>query len=75
MQGPAVLCCAMQGRATNPALERDESERLFRDHVQDLQEAANEAYLDLLDAVILVRRRSCWWEGVWAGVSWHLDGK
>ncbi|GAB4818752.1 hypothetical protein N2152v2_005798 [Parachlorella kessleri] len=42
-----------QGRATNAALERGEAERLFRDHVQDLQEAANEAYLDLLDAVML----------------------
>lgn len=48
-RGPA------QGRGpTNPALERGEAERLFRDYVQDLLDAANEAYLDLLDAVIAV---------------------
>lgn len=46
----------VQGRASNPALERGEAERLFRDHVQDLLDAASEGFLDLLDATLLVRK-------------------
>ena len=47
-------CLLLQGRGTNPALERGEAEDAFRSHVQEVYEAALEAFLDLLDAEIKV---------------------
>lgn len=44
----------LQGRSTNPALERGEAEELFREHVQGLYKAALEVFLDLLDKEIQV---------------------
>jgi hypothetical protein len=57
---PVCLSLAplLQGRGTNPALERGEAEDAFRSHVQELYEAALEAFLDLLDAEIKVGERA-----------------
>ncbi|GMH45182.1 hypothetical protein BSKO_13139 [Bryopsis sp. KO-2023] len=41
-----------QGRATNPALEQRELERLFRDHVKELMDVANREYREVLEEVI-----------------------
>ena len=49
MRGPPG---APQGRGTNPALERGEAEALFREHVAGLAAAADDAFLDLLDAAV-----------------------
>ena len=54
----------LQGRGSNPALERGEAEALFREHVGGLYDAALGAYLDLLDAELKVG--GCWgWRRRW----------
>ncbi|KAL6781667.1 hypothetical protein ACKKBF_B08985 [Auxenochlorella protothecoides x Auxenochlorella symbiontica] len=42
-----------QGRARDAALSRDEAEALFRRHVAELQDAAVDGYVDLLDELLL----------------------
>ena len=37
-----------QGRATNPLLGTDTAERLFREHIQKLSEAASRSFIELL---------------------------
>ena len=73
---PAPPCLLLQGRGTNPALERGEAEDAFRSHVQDLYEAALEAFLDLLDAEIKVSEWVGWWGwvGGWVGGGWGGGG-
>jgi hypothetical protein len=56
---PLTTGRGLQGRGSNSALARGEAESLFREHVDALQEAAIESYLDLLEAELRVGWWSC----------------
>jgi hypothetical protein len=45
-----------QGRATNPVLEKGDTERLFREHVNNLHRRAVAAFVELLDQVPLPQK-------------------
>lgn len=63
----APRVASLQGRGSNPALERGEAESVFREHVAELQEAVVEGFLDLLDKEIKV--------GGWCVVGGRVWGR